>query len=190
MDRLADLQQMIADFGKVQRAIPFADTNSAESDVEHSFGLAITCWYLQPHIAPELNIGRILEYALAHDIVELHAGDTYVFDHKGMETKEQRERDAVVRLRQDWPDFKQLSDRTEEYMNRSNEEAKFVKAVDKLLPIIMIELDKPREWWRQHNITLEIEKINKRSIEVSDYMKPYYEKLISWLDERNNIPKL
>lgn len=189
MDRLADLQQLIADFGKVQRAIPFADTSSAENDAEHSFGLAITCWYLQPHIAPELNIGKVLEYALAHDIVELHAGDTYVFDSEGMKTKDQREREAVVKLRKDWPDFEQLSDRTEEYMNRANKEAKFVKAVDKLLPIIMIELDKPKTWWQDHNITLEIEKVNKRSIEVSDYVRPYYAKLILWLDQRGNIPK-
>lgn len=189
MDRLAELQQLIADFGKVKRAIPFADTNSAETDVEHSFGLAITWWYLQPIIAPNLNIGTILEYALAHDIVELHAGDTYVFDEVAMQTKNQREQDAIAKLRQDWPDFKQLSDRAHEYMERANEEAKYVKAVDKLLPIIMIELDAPKTWWKEHNITLEIEKVNKRSIEVSQYMKPYYDKLITWLDERNNIPK-
>lgn len=189
MDRLAELQQLIADFAKVQRAIPFANTSSAENDVEHSFGLAITCWYLQPQIAPELNIGKVLEYALAHDIVELHAGDTYVFDKEGMKTKDQRERDAIVALREDWSDFVQLSDRAEEYMNRANEEAMFVKAVDKLLPIIMIELGTPKTWWTNHKITLEIEKVNKRSIEVSDYMKPYYEKLITWLDQRGNIPK-
>lgn len=189
MDRLADLQQLIADFGKVRRATPFANTNDAETDVEHSFGLAITCWYLHPHIASDLDIGKILEYALAHDIVEIHAGDTYIFDSENMKTKEQRERNAVVKLRQDWPDFGQLVDRTEEYMARANEEAKFVKAVDKLLPIIMIELGNPKTWWRSHEVTLEIVKNNKRSIEVSDYMKPYYEKLIDWLDTRSNIPK-
>ena len=189
MNRIAELQQLIADFGKVKRAIPFADTNEAESDVEHSFGLALTCWYLHPHIAPDLDIGVILEYALAHDIVELHAGDTYVFDTEKMKSKDQRERDAIIRIRNDWPDFTKMSDRAEEYMNRDNEEATFVKAVDKLLPIIMIELDTPKTWWNEHNVTLEIEKVNKRSIEVSDYMKPYYDKLIEWLDERNNIPK-
>ena len=189
MDRLAELQQMIADFGKVKRAIPFADTNNAESDVEHSFGLAITCWYLHPFIAPDLSIGKILEYALAHDIVEIHAGDTYVFDKDKITTKEQRERDALKELRKEWPDFKQFVHRAEEYMDKANEETKFVKAVDKLLPIIMIELDTPKTWWNNHEVTLEIEKVNKRSIEVSDYMKPYYGKLIAWLDERNNIPK-
>ena len=189
MDRLAELQQMIADFGKVKRAIPFADTSSAENDVEHSFGLAVTCWYLQPLIAPDLDIGKILEYALAHDIVELHAGDTYVFDHEKIKTKEQRERSALKKIRNDWPDFDQLTARAEEYMDKENEEAKFVKAVDKLLPIMMIELSEPKLWWKKHNINLEIEKINKRSIEVSDYLEPYYEKLITWLDKRNNIPK-
>lgn len=187
VDRLAQLQQLIADFAKIERVPMFADINRHETDVDHSFGLTITCWYLQPKIAPELNIGLILEIALAHDIVELHAGDTYVFDTEGAKDKDTRERQAISQLRDDWHDFPELSDRAEQYMNKSTEEAKFVKAVDKLLPLLIIELGDSKTFWNQHGITLEMERENKVSLHVSPYMSPYYEMALEWLDSRGNI---
>ena len=187
MDRLAELQQMIADFAKVRRAVPLADTNDAESDVDHSYGLAITCWFLHSKIAPKLDLGKILQYALAHDIVELHAGDTYVFDIKSVATKNERERNAMVLLRKEWPDFSELIDHAEGYADKLDEEAKFTYAVDKLLPILMIELADAKKIWNQKAVTLDMERENKMSILKSDIVAPYYQKLIDWLDERGNM---
>jgi 5'-deoxynucleotidase YfbR-like HD superfamily hydrolase len=56
MARIAELQQFIADFAKVERVPQLADTGRPENDVEHSFGLALTCWFLAPKIAPELSL--------------------------------------------------------------------------------------------------------------------------------------
>lgn len=190
MDRLADLQQMIADFSKVQRVPTIGDTTRPENDVEHSFGLAMTCWYLQPKIAPELDLLKVLQYALSHDIIELHAGDTFVFDVIKAESKEKREREALLQIKSDWPDFNDITQFAEGYMDKLDDEARFVKAVDKLLPVIMIELDdKPADFWRKLNVTLEMERDNKVTIHVSEHVTPYYELLLSWLDERGNIPK-
>ncbi len=187
MDRLADIQQMVADFAKVRRAVPLADADAAENDVEHSFGLAITCWYLQPKIAPELDLGKILQYALAHDIVELHAGDTYVFDAASVATKDTRERAAITQLRAEWPDFNELIDGAEAYADKIDEEAKFTYAVDKLLPILMIELADAKTIWRDKAVTLRMERENKKSILASATVAPYYDMLIDWLDARGNM---
>ena len=92
IDRIAELQQLIANFGSVRRYIQFADKGHLETDVEHSYGLAFTAWYLALQLAPQLDIGKILKYALAHDLVELHAGDTYIFDHKNVKTKSEIEK--------------------------------------------------------------------------------------------------
>jgi putative hydrolase of HD superfamily len=190
MDRLAELQQLIADFSKIQRIPPMGNSGRPENDVEHSFGLALTCWYLQPKVAPDLDLLKILQYALSHDIVELHAGDTFVFDVVRAASKEQRERDAIVQVKADWPDFNELTDYAEGYMNKVDPEARFVKAVDKLLPVMMIELDdKPADFWKKLKIDLEMERDNKVSILISEDVSPYYEMLITWLDDRNNIPK-
>lgn len=190
MDRLAELQQLIADFAKVKRVPHLADNGTPENDVEHSFGLALTCWYLQPKIAPNLDLLKILQHALAHDIIELHAGDTFIFDEKNWATKNERERDALRQIQQDWPDFPELTEHAENYMEKADEEARFVKAVDKLLPVIMVELGEKEQFWKKHDITLQMERDNKVTIHVSDFVSPYYDKLIAWLDERDNIPKI
>lgn len=189
MDRLADIQQLIADFAKVKRAVNLADNKQPENDVEHSFGLALTCWYLQPKIAPQLDVSKVLQYALAHDIVEIHAGDTYVFDAAAVSTKVERERAANEQLKTEWPDFTELTDYADGYASKRDEEAKFVYAVDKLLPLIMIELDDAKAVWKQKQVTLEMERENKTSIFQSKIMTPYYDMVLNWLDERNNIPK-
>lgn len=190
MKRLADLQQLIGDFAKVARMPELADHGRPENDVEHSFGLALTCWYLAPKIAPDLDLLKILQYSLAHDIVEIHAGDTFVFDTKKIASKESREREAITKIRSDWSDFPDLADYAEGYMNKQDDEARFVKAVDKLLPVIMIELNKePGVFWNKHKITLAMEQENKVSIRVSEAMSPYYEKLLEWLEQRNHLYK-
>lgn len=189
MDRLAELQQLIADFAKIRRAVPLADTHEAENDVEHSYGLAMTCWYLHDKLAPDLDLSKILRYALAHDIVELHAGDTYPWDTAAVATKYEREKDAMHQIEQEWPDFRALTESAEAYQDKIDEEAKFTYAVDKLLPVIMIELSEAKTIWRHKKLSLAMEHENKVTILKSDIIAPYYEMLIQWLDTRNNIPK-
>lgn len=179
---------MIADFAKVKRVINMADNGQPENDVEHSFGLAITCWFLQPKIAPALDLGKVLKYALSHDIVELHAGDTYVFDTEKMLGKEERERAALDQIHDEWSDFPDLYDFARDYMDKADEEARFVKAVDKMLPVIMIDIGQ-KEWWQENRVTLKMQREQKKTMHVSPFVSPYYEQLLSWLDERGNIPK-
>lgn len=189
MDRLAELQQLIADFAKVKRKIPLADANDAENDVEHSYSLAMTCWYLHDKIAPELDISKVLKYALAHDIVEVHAGDTYPWDEAAVATKYRREMDALSQIEADWPDFDEMSAAARAYADKIDEEAKFAYAIDKLLPAIMIELADASKIWQDKQLTLEMAAENKVTILKSEIIAPYYKKLLSWLEERGNIPK-
>lgn len=188
IEHLADLQQLITNFSKVVRAPQLGDTGRLENDVDHSFGLALTCWYLAPKIAPQLNMEKLLKYALAHDIVEVHAGDTFVFaSEEAIASKAEREDAAIEQLYADWPDFTEMVDATKGYADKIDEEAKFVKAVDKILPLIIIEQGENSEFWNRHKITLDMERKNKVTIKVSDHVAPYYEKIIIWLEERGNM---
>lgn len=189
IDRLADLQQLVADFSKITRAFKLADTDRPENDVDHSYALAMTCWYLAPKIAPELSLEKIFKYALAHDIVEIYAGDTFVFDQTGaVDTKHERENQALAQLRNEWVDFTEMTDSADDYMQKTNEEAKFVKAIDKILPLIVIEQGEGVLFWNRHDITLAMEIENKVSIKISEPVAPYYESVIEWLSGRGNIP--
>jgi putative hydrolases of HD superfamily len=44
---------------------------------------------------PELDSFKCIKMALLHDIVEVFAGDTVIFDAKMEATKEERERKAI-----------------------------------------------------------------------------------------------
>lgn len=188
VERLAELQQFVTDFSKVTRVPLLGDTGRLENDVDHSYGLALTCWYLAPKVAPELSLEKIFKYALSHDIVEIHAGDTFVFAETAiLESKSAKEDAALKRLYKDWPDFTDMVDHARGYKNKIDEEAKFVKAVDKILPLLVIELGESSEFWNRHKITLDMERENKVTIRVSEHIAPYYERVILWLEGRGNM---
>jgi putative hydrolases of HD superfamily len=186
VQRIAELQQLIADFSSIQRALNIADKGRPENDVEHSYGLALTCWFIAPKIAPHLDMQKILMYALAHDLVELHAGDTYVFDSKAVETKPQREDEALERLAIDWPDFTDMVTAAKDYKDKKDAEAKFVYVIDKMLPPILINLGEKDAYWKKHNITKQMhDSLKHKAMMASPEASIYYEKLVEWLENPN-----
>jgi putative hydrolase of HD superfamily len=69
-----------------------------ENDTEHSYNLAMTAWYLAAYF-PELDKNKLIRYALVHDLVEIHAGDTFAFgDAKHIASKSEREAAALNQL--------------------------------------------------------------------------------------------
>lgn len=190
IDRLAELQQMIADFSAIKRAIHIADKGRFENDVEHSYGLAMTCWFLASKIAPDLDLHKIISYALVHDLVELHTGDTFAFDEKSIKTKSQREEKSFQRIKQDWQDFPGMLEAIENYESKSDKEANFVYTIDKMLPAIMVELGEKGLFWNRHKITKEMHESEKyKKMRQSEEALPYLDLIIQWLAKRDNFYK-
>ncbi len=188
IDRIAELQQLIANFGSVQRYIQFADKGHLETDVEHSYGLAITAWYLALQLAPQLDIGKILKYALAHDLVELHAGDTYIFDHENVKTKSDREDAALEQLKKDLPDFLEVVSYASNYKDKIDAEARFVYAVDKILHPLMVVLSGDTKFWKRNNITQKMHADEKnKKMSVSPEVAPYAKALNEWLAAKESF---
>lgn len=148
---------------------------------DHSFGLALTCWFLVPRIAPELDMTKIFAYALAHDTVEVHAGDTFIFDKTNAVSKSDREDAAIEQLRQDWSDFLELANAAADYKNKIDDEAKFVYSVDKMLPVLMVNLGEKAIFWERHKITNQMMQDNKKTdMSVSSHVVPYFDELVEW----------
>lgn len=188
IERIGELQQFVANFSKITRVPLLMDTGRLENDVDHSYALALTCWFLAPKIAPELNMEKIFKYALSHDIVEVYAGDTFVFaEADTVDSKSDREDAALEQLYRDWPDFPEMVDYAKGYKDKIDDEARFVKAVDKILPLLVIELSESSEFWNRHKITLDMERQNKVTIHVSHYVSPYYEKVLAWLEGHGSM---
>lgn len=190
IDRVAELQQLVADFAHVLRMPQLADTGRTENDVDHSFGLALTCWFLAPKVAPNLNLEKILKYALAHDIVEIHSGDAFAFDEEAVARKPELEKKALKQLQKDWPDFPELTEAASGYMDKLDPEARFVYTIDKILPAVMVMLGEKETFWKRHKITLEMEKAEKRGkMRHSPEALPYLNMLIEWMAEHGSFYK-
>jgi putative hydrolase of HD superfamily len=181
--RLIEFHEFLLKFQAVERfTINPYDSSRRENDVEHSYYLAMAAWMLAPHF--ELDRDKCIRIALAHDMVEVHAGDTSVFgpqDH--IDTKGDREYKALERLRSDWPDFAEMIAEIEDYKAKTSNEAKFVYALDKIMPIIVNMLN-DGHGWRRNEVTLEqvIAEKNQK-IPKGSPLYDYYQELLAMLQD-------
>lgn len=51
-----------------------------ENDAEHSWHLAVMALILKEHSNEQVDLLKVVKMLLIHDIVEIHAGDTFLYD--------------------------------------------------------------------------------------------------------------
>jgi len=176
-NHLFDLMQCLIDFQHVERVINVPGTDRKENDTEHSYNLAIAAWIIILKDNLPLDIGKVLRYALVHDLVELYAGDSNALSASETATKAEREAAGLQRL-EAHPVLGVLYPYIHAYENRSDEEAKFVYSLDKILPGLEIILSKQKTWI-EHNISpQQWQAIFKEKATLSLYTQPYFEALI------------
>lgn len=123
-------------FARVYRGPRYSD-NQPESDVEHSFMLGM----IAPEIAhlyfPNLNPYLVGEYSRIHDLVEVKTGDVITFSltEEELAAKEAAEQKALEELLEELPPY--TASLLREYEKQETLEARFVRAVDKLMPFVV-----------------------------------------------------
>lgn len=179
---LIDFIKFLNKFREIQRIVYTKDHPHPENDAEHSFQLALTAWYIIDSQKINLNLSKILKYALAHDLVEIYAGDTYFFAPKTeMETKKQREEEAAHRIKSEFSEFPELHKIIEDYENKNDPESKFIYALDKVIPIINIYLD-DGAGLKERKISLEMILSSKTpKVSIDPEIKKYFDELIEIL---------
>jgi putative hydrolase of HD superfamily len=123
----------------VLRQSPLAAASRKENDAEHSWHLALMVILLAEHADEPVDVGHTVKLVVVHDLVEIYAGDTPLYDDVGALTQESRERAAADRL------FGMLSaDQAaelralwDEFEARETPEARFAKAMDRLEPLLL-----------------------------------------------------
>ena len=143
--KVIELAQLCLRFGRVERVTYHEDGKRLETDTDHTVMLAvIACAFAERINAedarfPRYDVGLVAQFAIVHDLVEAYAGDTNTLDSTGgaTRTKEAREAAALARIRSEFAaDFPWLTDTIDEYESLISPEARFVKALDKVLPKI------------------------------------------------------
>ncbi len=115
--------------GWLQHGIP---RERCESVAEHSFGVALLSLMLADASYPELNVEKVLRLALLHDFGEIYAGDLTPQHNVSVQEKAQRERQAIMRVFQNFPNGQDYLETWEDYEHGSSPEARLVRQVDRL----------------------------------------------------------
>lgn len=182
--RVAEFVQLLHTFQSVERVIYAPDLARKENDAEHSYSLAMLCWYLNDALKLNLDKNKLLAYSLTHDFVEVYAGDTYVFDHEGKKTKHLREEEARLRIANEFPEFKELHETIEKYENREDPEAVFVHAMDKLIPLITNYLQKGYTWKEMSVRREDLYALKRETIKDQEPVRELLEQFIREIDPR------
>lgn len=150
-----------------------------ENDAEHAWHMAVMAYLLQEYANEPVDIARAMVMCLIHDIVEIDAGDTYAYDPEGKKTKKAREEAAKERIYSLLPEDQktQLQEMFEEYEENKTAEARFVRAMDNLQPLLLNDSNGGGDW-REHGVSAEqvyerhrsTEAGSARLFEVSDQL--------------------
>ncbi len=177
INKIINFVKLTHKFQKVHRMILVPGKTRRENDMEHSYQLAMLAWYIKDAGNLNLDTDLLIKYALVHDLVEVYAGDTYFYtkDKDHASSKEKREKDAQKKLKRNFPEFKELHSLIEKYEQKNDKESKFIYALDKIIPILNIYIDKGRSW-KKDKVTFDmlVEKKTKKvkaSKEVEDIFK-------------------
>ena len=159
-----------------------ANTNRHENDIEHSMTVAILCWYIHDRYKIDLDISKILKYALTHDFVERYAGDVNTFASSSeRNSKIDRERESLDRLSNEFNEFGDMISSMQNYESKADKESLFVWTVDKMQPLIMGDMDSWR-LYQEIGISYDqfIAKYDELLANSSDYCREIFEGLIEY----------
>lgn len=146
VERIMGFEALLHSFALVERVAHIKGRVARENDVEHSFHIAMLAWYILDAFKLPLDVNRVIQYALVHDLVEVYAGDTYIWDEEAKKTKHEREEKARLQIADEFPEFPSLNVAIEKYEKQEDAESKFVKALDKVQPVMANYLENGRTW--------------------------------------------
>lgn len=158
-----------------------SDQSRRENDAEHSWHLCLMAIILVEHSNDkDVDILKILKMVIIHDIVEIDAGDTYIYDEKAKLDQVERELKAADRLFSILPEDQTLQYRAiwDEFEENTTKEARFAKSIDRLHPMLLNYLAKGKTW-KENGITeADIRRINGSIKDGSSDLWTYTEHLI------------
>lgn len=162
-----------------------------ENDAEHSWHLAMMAVVLAEHANHPIDVLKVLKMVLIHDIVEIDAGDTFIYDTQKNHTNTAEELAAAQRIFGLLPkeQAEELIAIWVEFEEGVTDEAKFAKALDRLEPLLQ-NTSNEGGTWREFNVPYQKVHDKKKIIgEGSAAIWQYAEKLIIESVEKGILTK-
>jgi putative hydrolase of HD superfamily len=175
----------------IQRKTKLFNSDRNENDAEHSWHLAVMAIVLLEHSNQSVDLLKVLKMVLIHDIVEIDAGDTFIYDTEKDHSNTDDERLAANRIFGLLP-----AEQAEEFIAIWEEfeagvtgEAKYARAMDRLEPLLQNTSNNGGTW---KEFGVNYEKVHhKKSIikEGSNSIWDFAEKLIHESVEKGILKK-
>ena len=130
------------------------DAYRFENSAEHSWQGALMALVFREYIPEEVNLEKVMSMLLIHDLGEIYAGDTFIFDDVGKSDSYDRELDSLKislgKLPLDQQDsFLEL---WQEFETGISIEAKYARVLDALVPLLNhLEVAQPHD--NPHDLT-------------------------------------
>ncbi|UHG94907.1 HD domain-containing protein [Spirosoma oryzicola] len=122
----------------ILRRTKLFNSDRNENDAEHSWHLALMALVLAEHANVAVDLLKVIKMLLIHDLVEIDAGDTFIYDTQKSHDNTEEERKAAHRIFGLLPNHQaqELMAVWEEFEEGQTDEAKFARAMDRLEPLL------------------------------------------------------
>lgn len=122
----------------IQRKTKLFNSDRNENDAEHSWHLAMMTIVLAEHSDVKIDVLKVMKMVLIHDIVEIDAGDVFIYDTLKNHSNTDEERIAANRIfgmlpKEQGQEYIAI---WEEFEEGQTPEAKFAKTMDRLEPLL------------------------------------------------------
>ena len=133
----------------IQRKTKLFHSDRPENDAEHSWHLAMMTIVLAEHSDVPVDVLKVLKMVLIHDIVEIDAGDTFIYDTQKNHSNTENELIAAKRIFGLLPDEQanELIAIWQEFEAGETPEARFAKAMDRIEPLLQNTSNNGGTWW-------------------------------------------
>ena len=122
----------------VYRKNGILDGSRQENSAEHSWHVAIMALLLEDYASDQIDMLKLVKMLLVHDVVEIDAGDNWLYSKKEYEHIQRNEAEAAVRIFGLLPE-KQRDEYLmlwREFEAQKTPEAQFAKVIDALHPLL------------------------------------------------------
>jgi putative hydrolase of HD superfamily len=137
-EEIIDFITYIDNLKKIIRQNGLNDGSRPENTAEHSWHAALAALLLAPYANFPVDTNKAVQMLLIHDLIEIEAGDTYIYDEAAAALQEAREQAAAETVFGRLPanQGKALRALWEEFEARETPEAKFAKSIDRFIPLL------------------------------------------------------
>ena len=189
IEKQMDFLREIDKLKQIGRQSYLTDGGRKENDAEHSWHLAMCALVLREYMPEPVDVARTVEMVLAHDLVEIRAGDAYAYDAQAQAAQREKETKAAEELFGILPEDQKryLKDLWEEFEACESREARFARVLDNCQPLLLDDASGGKSW-RDHGIRKEqVYERNGRVREWAPEIWDYMERLIQKHVELGNL---